>query len=137
MVRRAARLALVVLLAASAPLALAACGGSSKPGYCTDRAALQQSVTSLTRLSPSQGLSGLQSQLRTIQSEAQRLVASAKSDFPSETAAIRSSFEAVVSDVRALPSKPSASQLAALAADASSAVTAVRGFFDATKSKCD
>jgi len=124
------------LLIACVPLAAAGCGGSSKPGYCSDRAALEQSVTGLTKLSPSQGLSGLQSQLTTIQSEAQRLVSAAKSDFPSETAAIRSSFDAVVTDVRALPSKPSATQLAALAGDASRAVTAVRSFFDATKSKC-
>jgi hypothetical protein len=126
-----------VLLAAGALVAASGCGGgSSKPGYCTDRAALEQSVKGLTKLSPSQGLSGLQSQLSTIQSEVNRLVAAAKSDFPSETSAIRTSFESLSSAVRALPSSPSASQLATVAADASSAVSAVTSFFDATKSKC-
>jgi len=130
------RVGLALALVAVAPVGLTACGGSSKPGYCTDRAALEQSVKSLTSLSPSQGLSALQTQLRTIQSEANTLVASAKSDFPSETAAIRSSFDALASSVRSLPSSPSASQLATVAADAGSAVSAVNGFFNATKAKC-
>ncbi len=134
-----ARVRAAVLAACALVLVAASgCGGGSgsKPGYCSDRTALEQSVKGLTKLSPSQGLSGLQSQLSAIQSEADRLVASAKSDFPSETSAIRTSFEALSSAIRALPSNPSASQLAAVAADASTAVSAVTGFFDATKSKC-
>ena len=130
---------IVAILLVCAPVALSACGGggSTKPGYCTDRAALEQSVKSLTRLKPSEGLSGLQASLQTIQDEVNRLVASAKSDFPSETSAIRSSFTALATDVRALPSSPSASQLASVAADAASAVSAIRGFVSATKSQCD
>jgi len=136
-VRRSPRL-LALLLAVLALVAASGCGGGgSKPGYCTDRAALEQSVKGLTKLSPAQGLSGLQSQLQTIQSEVNRLVASAKSDFPTETSAIRTSFTALATDVRALPSSPSATQIATLASDATAAVSAVRSFFDATKSKCD
>jgi hypothetical protein len=135
-VSRFLRHGLALTLAAVAPLGLTACGGNSKPGYCSDRAALEQSVKSLTSLSPSQGLSALESQLSTIQSDAKRLVASAKSDFPSETTAIRTSFDALESAVRALPSSPSATQIAAVASDAANALNAVNGFFDATKSKC-
>jgi hypothetical protein len=128
----------VAAVLAGALVAAAGCGGGSdKPGYCTDRAALEQSVKSLTSLKPSEGLSGLQTSLQTIQAEVNRLVASARSDFPSETSAIRSSFTALSTDVRALPSSPSASQLAAVAADAASAVSAIRGFVNATKSECD
>jgi hypothetical protein len=120
----------VAALLVCAPVALSACGGSDKPGYCADRSQLESSIKDLASLSPSGGLSGLQSQLRT-------LVASARSDFPSETQAIDSSVNALAADVRALSGTPSASQIASLASDASSVVSAVRGFVDATKSKCD
>lgn len=133
----AARLtrALVVF---GATAALTAAGGcdDSKPAYCSDRDSLQSSIEDLTNLTPSGGLSGLQSQLRTIQSDATALVDSARSDFPSETSAIRTSVNSLVSAVRALPSSPSASQIAAIASDATSVVTSVRGFADATDSKC-
>ena len=124
-------------LAAAAALALAACGGSDKPGYCADRSQLESSIKDLASLSPSDGLSGLQSQLRTIQSDANALVASASSDFPDETSAIGSSVDKLATDVRALPSSPSAGQVASLATDASSVVSAVGTFMDATKSACD
>lgn len=122
-----------------APVVLSACGGggSGKPGYCADRSQLESSIKDLASLSPSQGLTGLQSQLRTIQTDANALIASARSDFPSETSAIRTSLEALSTDVRALSSSPSAAQVASLANDASSVVSAVRGFADATKSACD
>jgi hypothetical protein len=118
--------------------ALSACGGGSdKPGYCADRSQLESSIKDLASFDPSQGLSGLESQLRAIQRNANALVASARSDFPSETSAIRSSLEALSADLRALPSSPSVTQIGALASDASSVVSAVRGFADASKSACD
>ena len=125
------------LLLVCAPLALSACGGSDKPGYCSDRSQLESSIKDLSNFSPSQGLSGLESQLRTIQSNANALVASARSDFPSETSAIKSSIDKLSTDVRGLSSSPSASQIASLASDASSVVSSVSAFADATKSKCD
>ena len=129
--------ALALVSATAALVAAAGCGGNSKPGYCADRDSLQSSIKDLASLSPSGGLSGLQSQLRTIQSDATALVASARSDFPSETSAIRTSVDALSSDVRALSSSPSPAQVASLAADASSVVSAVKAFADATSSKCD
>jgi len=126
-----------LLLAATASLALPACGGSDKPGYCSDRSQLESSIKDLTKLTPSSGISGLQSQLQTIQRNANTLVASARADFPSETSAIRTSVNRLASDVRALPSNPSTAQIASLASNASSVVSAVSSFMDATKSKCD
>jgi hypothetical protein len=125
------------LLVTCAPLAVGACGGNSKPDYCTDRSQLESSVQDLTNINPSQGLSGLQAKLRAIQSNANALVASAQSDFPSETSALKSSVDRLANTVRALPSSPSTAQIGALASDASAAVSAVSGFVDATKSKCD
>ncbi len=99
----------LVVLALAACLLLAAAGcGSSKPGYCADRTRLESSIKSLTSLNPSNGLSGVEAQLKTIQSDANALVASAKSDFPTEASAIRTSIDTLASSVRALPSNPSA-----------------------------
>jgi hypothetical protein len=135
-VRRLIR-TLVLLGATAALVAASGCGGGGKPGYCADRDQLQSSIKDLTNLSPSDGLSGLQSKLKTIQSDATTLVDSARSDFPSETSAIRSSVDALAADARALSSSPSASQLTTLATDASNVVSSVRGFAEATSSKCD
>jgi hypothetical protein len=131
------QLVVALVLTATASLALSACGGSDKPGYCADRDQLESSIKDLTNLSPSGGISGLQSQLRTIQRNANALVASARDDFPSETNAIETSVNRLASDVRALPSNPSTAQIASLASDASSVVSTVSGFVDATQSKCD
>jgi hypothetical protein len=116
-------------------VALAGCG-SSKPGYCTDRSNLENSIKGLTSLNVSSGLSGLQSQLKKIETDATSLVNSAKNDFPSETSAIKSSVAALESAVNALPSSPSAGQIATVASAASSVVSSVKSFTDATSSKC-
>jgi len=84
-------------------VALAGCG-SSKPAYCTDRTNLNNSVKGLTSLTASSGISGLKSQVNTIQSHATTLVSSAKSDFPSQTSAITSLVDALKTGVPQLRS---------------------------------
>jgi hypothetical protein len=116
-------------------VALAGCG-SSKPGYCSDRTSLQNSIKGLTNLNASSGISGLESQLTKIQSDATALVNSAKSDFPSQTSAITSSVDALKTAVQGLSSSPSAAQIATVARDASNVVNSVKSFTDATSSKC-
>jgi hypothetical protein len=129
--------ALIALpLAAAALVAAAGCGGSGKPAYCADRNTLQNSITSLPSQVSSGGVSGLKSQVQTIQTDATNLVNSAKSDFPSQTSAISSSVNALKTTVDALPSSPSTTQLATVAANATSVVTSVKSFSDATSSKC-
>jgi hypothetical protein len=122
-----------VLLASAGVIAVVALAGcSSKPAYCTDRTNLENSVKGLT----SAGISGLKSQLSTIESDATALVNSAKSDFPSQTSAISSSVSALKNSVTALPSNPSAAQVATVTKDAASVVSAVKSFTDATSSQC-
>ena len=121
----------LVLAAAATAVSLAGCG-SSKPAYCTDRTDLQNSVKGLT----SSGISGLKSQLKQIQSDASTLVSSAKGDFPSETSAITSSVNTLKSSVTALPSSPSAAQIAIVTRDAAGVVSSVKSFVDASNSKC-
>jgi uncharacterized protein involved in exopolysaccharide biosynthesis len=122
-------------LAAVAVLAVAGCG-SSKPAYCSDRTNLENSIKGLTSLTPSSGLSGLQSQLQKIQSSANSVVNSAKSDFPSETSALKSSVSSLESAVKAVTSTPTPGQIASIATAASGVVTAVTNFENASKSKC-
>ena len=116
-------------------VALAACG-SSKPGYCSARTNLENSIKGLTSLSASSGISGLQAQFKKIQTDANTLLSQAKSDFPSQTSAIKSSVDALSSAVKSLPANPSASQIATLASSASSVVSSVKSFVDASSSKC-
>ena len=124
-----------VCVAAIGAIAASGCG-SSKPAYCTDRSDLSASVKGLTNLSDIGGLSGLQTQLTKIQSDANSVVSSAKSDFPTETSAISSSVDALSSAIKALPSNPSVGQLVALGPAAANVVNAVKSFSDATSSKC-
>ena len=125
----------VAILAAAAVVALAGCG-SSKPAYCSDRTNLENSVKNLPSSVSSSGISALPSQLTTIKSDATTLVSAAKSDFPTQTSAVKSSVDTLVSAVKALPSSPSASQIAAIGLDASNVVSSVKSFTDASKSKC-
>ncbi len=133
---RAATRATVATVAAGTLIALAGCGSSSKPAYCTDRTNLENSIKGLTSLSVSSGVSGLKSQLSTIASDATKVVNAAKSDFPTQTTAVKTSVDALQTAVKALPSSPSATQVAGIATDAASVVSSVKSFTDASKSKC-
>ncbi|MFZ0191559.1 MAG: hypothetical protein WAL72_31955 [Streptosporangiaceae bacterium] len=126
---------LLALVVAAGVVALAGCS-SSKPGYCADRTSLENSIKGLTSLNVSSGVSGLKSQVATIQSDATALVSSAKSDFPSQTSAITSSVDALKSSVAGLSSGPSAAQIATVTKDAASVVSSVKSFTDATSSQC-
>ena len=137
MIPRARRHALLVVPLATVALAVGAvgCGDSGKPAYCSDRSKLESDVKALPS-AVTGGVSGLKVQLQTIQDDANALVSSAKSDFPSESSAVQSSVNALVDAVDALPSSPSTSQLATIAGDATDVVTSVKRFSDATSSKC-
>jgi hypothetical protein len=133
--RKFSRWLLGVTLVPLVAILIAACGGS-KPGYCTDRSNLESSVKGLADLSVSSGMSGLEAQLTKIKNNSAALVKSAQSDFPNETGAIKSSFDTLNTTVHGLPSSPSASEIAAVAAQTSAFVTSVKKFMDSTSSKC-
>jgi hypothetical protein len=125
----------VAIVAFVALIALEGCG-SSKPAYCSARTNLENSVKNLPSSVSSSGISALPSELTTIKSDATTLVNDAKSDFPTQTSAVKSSVDTLVSAVKALPSSPSATQIAAIGLDASNVVSSVKSFTDASKSKC-
>jgi hypothetical protein len=126
----------VAMIAAVVLIALAGCGGSSKPAYCSDRTNLENSIKNLPSSVSSSGISSLPSQVTTIKNDATTLVNAAKSDFPTQTSAVKSSVDTLASAVKALPSNPSAAQIAALGLDANNVVSSVKSFVDNSKSKC-
>ena len=127
-----ARTAYVVVVGVAA---IAACG-SGKPAYCSARTNLENSVKGLTSLNSSSGISGLQSQVKKIQTDANTLVSEAKGDFPSQTSAIKSSVDVLANSVKSVPANPSASQVASVSKDAANVASSVTSFADATSSKC-
>jgi hypothetical protein len=127
---------LIVVIAAVAIGASAGCG-SSQPAYCSDRSSLEQSVKDLGNVDlQSGGVSAVQSQLKTIKSDAAALAGSAKSDFPSQSDAITSAVAALGTSVQQLPSSPSATELAAVGVNVKSVSAAFTSFSDATSSEC-
>ncbi len=136
MTRIGSKRALAACMAVLGVAAVTACGSSGKPSYCTNRANLESSIKGLTSIDPSNALGSLQTQVAKIESDANALVSSAKSDFPNETSAIKSSVSSLSATVKSLSSSPSAADIATLARQAASTVTAVQTFYTSTKSKC-
>ena len=129
----------IMLALAAATLVAAACGGDDKPAYCSNVSDLQQSVDDLksVHLSESGALSTLQTDVQKVQSDADAVVSSAKQDFPDQTSALKSSVSSLSTTIEELPSSPTAQQLAALAPEISSVVTAAKDLDSATSSACD
>jgi copper chaperone CopZ len=126
----------LLLFSALAVTVITGCGGSSKPAYCSDRTSLQNAVKGLQSLTLSNGVSGLKTQLTTIEGSATAVVSSAKSDFPDQTSAVKTSVDSLANTVKSVSSPPSAAQIASITADASAVVSSVKSFSDATSSKC-
>jgi hypothetical protein len=127
----------VPALAAATAIALAGCGGSSKPGYCSDRTDLENSIKAVGDIKAGSGaVEQLKSKLQAVETNTKQLVSSAKSDFPSETSALDTSVSKLNADVQQLPSSPSAKQVALVGTDAKAVVTAAQSFKSASDSKC-
>jgi hypothetical protein len=133
------RLPWIVVALAIAALVAAGCGGDDKPAYCSKVSDLQQSVGDLknVQLSESGALSTLQKDLQKVQSDANAVVSSAKQDFPSQTSALKSSVSTLSTTIKQLPASPTAQQLAPVAHEISSVVTAAKDLDSATSSACD
>ena len=129
----------IMLALAAAVLVAAGCGGDDKPAYCSNVSDLQQSVDDLKSvdLTESGALSTLQTDVQKVQSDADAVVSSAKQDFPDQTSALKSSVSSLSTTIEELPSSPTAQQLAALAPEISSVVTATKDLDSATSSACD
>lgn len=132
--RRTAQTAAALVLGVAT---LAACGGSSKPSYCSSVSSLESSIKALPSTNIVQtGLGGLESAVAKVQSDAHTAISDAKSDFPTETTALKTSVDTLSTSVKAAASSPSVAKIAQLPSQISAVVTAVNNFQSSTKSKC-
>jgi hypothetical protein len=119
-------------------LLLGGCG--SKPAFCTHVSELEKSVQSLGSLNAQAGVSGLEADLKKVDSSARAVVSSAKSEFPTQTAAVEKSVGALDATVKELSSASTTqartAAIAKLPGEVSAVDTALSEFSSATKSKC-
>ena len=125
-------------LAAVFALAVASgCGDDSKPGFCADKSALEESIKALPGSVTSGNIGALKTQAQEVESDARALVDSAKSDFPSETSAITSSIDSVKTAIEGLSDSPSPADLAPIVTGAAAVGNAVNTFSSAADSECE
>jgi hypothetical protein len=111
--------------------------GSDKPEYCSKADDLQEEVGTLKSDVSSGNVSAIGSDLKSVNADAAAVTSAAESDYPRESKAIRSSISRLARTVDALPSSPSASDIAGVVGDASEAASAIDNFKSATSSECD
>jgi hypothetical protein len=128
----------LALAALASAAIVAGCGGDSKPEYCDRVDDLRSSVSALTDISINgDTLSNVESDLQTVQSNAQAVVDAAKEDFPQETDDLETAVNNASDSVQELPSSPSAGEIAALAVEVANVGTSASALYDATSSACD
>ena len=119
---------------------LTGCGGSSssKPAYCDPVTKTENAVKSLPTVEEvrKNGVGTLKSALSTLEQNATKAVNQAKSDFSSQTTALKNSVDALSSTVKGLASAPSVQTLAQLPAEFSAVSTAAKNLRSAVSSKC-
>ena len=114
---------------------VAACG--SKPSYCGKVDNLESSIEGLSNVNVQKnGRGAAKSQVQKIQSDVNAVVSSAKSDFPSQTSALSSSYDKFKASLSKLPSNQNAKQIATVTSDGAALVSAVKSLKDATNSNC-
>ena len=134
--RHPAVLALLALLIAGG--LLAGCGSSSKPAYCSPVSKVETAVKSLPTVNDvkKNGIGTLKSAVLQLQQNATAAVNQAKSDFSSQTTALKTSVDALSSTVNQVVGTPSRQTLAQLPAELSAVRTAAKNLQSAVSSKC-
>ncbi len=135
------RLPMVILgaLIVTGALFVAGCGdGDDKPAYCSNVTELEESVGAVGEINlDKDAIATLQDDLRTVRSNANDVVSSARDDFPDETNAVESAVSKLSTTIEQLPQSPSAQDLLPLASEISAVVTTAKDLVNATQSACD
>jgi hypothetical protein len=122
----------------AATVALAGCGGSSKPAFCSSVNDLKTSVQDLKNVNViKSGTSGVSSALQKVEGSAKAAVSSAQSDFPTQTQAVSgalTTLETTVGELKNSPTQPSL--IAALPGQVSALVNSIETLVSDAKSKC-
>lgn len=117
-----------------AALLLSACGGSSKPAYCTDVANFKSAVGELKNVSSP---SAVVDQAKKVASTGEAALAAVKTSFAPQTSAVKSSLAALENTAKQLTSSSTrASALAALPAEVQAVITAGENLAKAAQPKC-
>jgi hypothetical protein len=116
---------------------LAGCG-SSKPAYCDPISKTENAVKSLPTAQDvkKNGVGTLTSALSTLKQNATSAINQAKSDFSTQTTALKNSVDALSNTAKQLASSPSVATLAQLPAQVSAVETAAKNLQSAVSSKC-
>jgi hypothetical protein len=151
--RRHLRGGLLLLAGVIVAMALVACGGSSnssggstsgggtsggsgKPSYCSELDNLKQSITDLSQIKVIQnGTNAVKAGFDKVKNNANATIDAAKSDFSSETSALKSSITKLGNSVSDLSSSP-LTAAAAIPGEVSAVKTATENLVNATRSKC-
>jgi hypothetical protein len=117
---------------------LAGCGSSSKPAYCDPVSKTENAIKSLPTVADvrTNGVGTLKSAVSTLEQNATTAVNQAKSDFSSQTTALKNSVHALSDTVQQLASPPGAATLAQLPAELSAVSAAAKNLQSAVSSKC-
>jgi hypothetical protein len=128
--------ALLALLTGGA--LIAGCGSSSKPAYCDAATKTENAVKSLPTLSDvkANGAGTLKTAVAQLQQNATTAINQAKSDFSTQTTALKTSVDALANTVKQVTATPSVQTLAQLPTQLSAVGTAAKDLQSAVSSKC-
>jgi outer membrane murein-binding lipoprotein Lpp len=132
----AKRIEAALALVALGALVAAGCG-SSKPEYCSKVDDLNEAVSTLKSDVTGGNVSAVHSDVQKVNTAANAVADSARSDFPHQTKALESSIRTLSSAVQALPPSPGLNDVVPLLGNVTDVGTAVDNFKSATSSKCD
>jgi hypothetical protein len=124
-------------------LLVSGCGSSSssttsKPAYCSPVTSVENAVKSLPTVNDvkTNGIGTLKTAVSQLQKNATAAVNQAKSDFSSQTTALKSSVDALTTTVKQVTGTPSLQTLGQLPAELSAVSTAAKNLQTAVSSKC-
>jgi predicted PurR-regulated permease PerM len=111
---------------------------SAKPSYCASLHNLEASVKAIPSVSQVKhdGVNGLKSAASNVQMNATTLVNDAKSQFASQTGALKSSVDTLSRSVQGMSSPPTADQLKALPGQVTAVATATKNLKNAASPSC-
>jgi hypothetical protein len=110
---------------------------SSKPAYCTAASQLKTSVHNLGNVTINvHDLSSVQTAVGKVQANAKTFASEAKSAYPSQTTALKTSVSSLQTAVKSAMSQPSVTTVAAVVSSATQVKTAASSLQTAVKGKC-
>jgi hypothetical protein len=116
---------------------LAAGCSSSKPAYCTDADQLKTSVQDLGNVNIDvHDLSSVDTAVSKVQADAEKFAADAKSAYPSQTTALKTSLSSLETAVKSAMGQPSVTTVAAVVSSVTQVKTAADTVQSAVKGTC-